>query len=120
MESKVDSAEPVFGSEAVFRRKLKAYVKYCNAKETQRLPNVAGFCRFCKIRRTDFASLRTVYPLYYDLAQSTFMDEALNKKAPNASATMAFLLERVCAVEEQDTDGTLKILCEHDPIADGA
>ena len=53
MESKVDSAEPVFGSEAVFRRKLKAYVKYCNAKETQRLPNVAGFCRFCKIRRTD-------------------------------------------------------------------
>lgn len=113
------TASPIFAGEAEFRRKLRAYVKYCNTKDAERLPNVAGFCRFCKIRRSDFAALREAYPLCYDLAQSTFMDEALNKKAPNASATMAFLLERVCAVDE-DEDGTVKILCAHDPMADGA
>ena len=84
----------VFESEAVFKRKLKSYIKHCNKDEkNRRLPNAAGFCRFCSISREGFAKLKTVYPLLYDVALSTFLDEALNHKMVNSATTMSFLAD---------------------------
>lgn len=112
----------VFESEAVFRRKLKSYIKRCNIDEkNRRLPNAAGFCRFCGISRDDFAMLARVYPLMFDIAQSTFIDEALNTKMSNSAANMSFIADfnrSLCGVNEKDED-TLRIICEHDSHVDG-
>ncbi len=106
-----------FSTEAEFWRRLRAYLKQCDA-EPQRLPNVAGFCRFCRIRRADFAALKERFPLCYDVALSTFIDEALNRKALNTAATMTFLLEQLNGGEQEGAQ--VRILCSHDPYADGA
>lgn len=106
-------------SEAMFRRKLKSYIKHCCENEKQkRLPNAAGFCRFCSISRKEFASLGECYPLMFDIAQSTFIDEALNNKFPNSAANMNYLAgltNSICGLGGE----TLKIVCEHDPASDG-
>lgn len=106
-------------SEAVFRRKLKSYIKHCNSDEKhRRLPNAAGFCRFCSISRKSFASLAEKYPLMFDIAQSTFIDEALNNKFPNSAANMNYLAELTNSICGCDSN-TVKIICEHDPLCDG-
>lgn len=109
-----------FGSEAVFRRKLKSYIKHCNLDEKhRRLPNAAGFCRFCSITRGDFAALAEIYPLMFDIAESTFIDEALNTKFPNSAANMSFLTELTDSICGSDRSDTLRIICEQDPALDG-
>lgn len=110
----------VFESEAVFRRKLKSYIKHCNKDEkNRRLPNAAGFCRFCAISREGFAKLKTVYPLLYDVAQSTFLDEALNHKMVNSATTMSFLADFNSRVGEMDEanereDDTVRLITDHE------
>lgn len=113
---------PVFESESVFRRKLKSYIKHCNAtgedEKYRRLPNAAGFCRFCGISREGFAKLKTVYPLMFDIAQSTFLDEALNTKMSNSATTMSFLADfnrRVGEESEEDcAEDTIRIITCHE------
>ena len=114
----------VFPSESVFRRKLKQYVRYCSEDESnKRLPNAAGFCRFCGIRRSDYAALRQVYPLMYDIAESTFIDEALNTKVVNSGAIMNFIHEFNASVTQPESAGAgeseLRIVLEHDGAEDG-
>ncbi len=119
METTMRTGTPAFETEAVFRRKLKSYIKHCNADEKhRRLPNAAGFCRFCAITRSDFAALSEIYPLMFDIAESTFIDEALNTKFPNSAANMNYLAELTSSICG-DNPNTVKIVCEHDPDADG-
>jgi len=108
----------VFASEAVFRRKLKSYVKHCSNEKARRLPNAAGFCRFCSISRNDFAHLKVAFPLMFDIAQSTFIDEALNTKFPNSAANMSFITDFNNSISGEGKD-TVRIICEHDPSCDG-
>ncbi len=108
----------VFDSEAVFKRKLKSYVKHCTNEKARRLPNAAGFCRFCSISRTDFARLKDAFPLMFDIAQSTFIDEALNTKFPNSAANMSFITDFNNLMSGEGRD-TVRIICEHDPSSDG-
>jgi len=108
----------VFESEAVFRRKLKSYIKHCTNEKARRLPNAAGFCRFCSISRSDFAQLRISFPLMFDIAQSTFIDEALNTKFPNSAANMSFITDFNNSISGEGKD-TVRIICEHDPSCDG-
>ena len=113
----------IFPSESAFKRKLKQYVRYCSEDNNKRLPNAAGFCRFCGIRRSEYAALRHVYPLMYDIAESTFIDEALNTKVVNSGATMSFIHEFNASVtqpeREQRGESELRIILEHDGIEDG-
>jgi len=112
----------VFENESVFRRKLKAYIKYCTKEDAKRLPNVAGFCRFCGIKRSDYAKLREVYPLAYDIAESTFIDEALNTKVLNSGAIMSFISEfntSVCNSAESSQKSKIEVVCSHDSFGDG-
>ena len=53
----------------------------------------------------------------YDLMESTFLDEALNRKVPNPAATMAFFYGQMEG--ERDTAPQIRILCAHDPEQDG-
>lgn len=116
---KTDDIEAI-ASEAVFRRKLKSYIKHCTGDETKkRLPNAAGFCRFCSISRKTFAALAERYPLMFDIAQSTFIDEALNNKFPNSAANMNYLTQLTSAICGESDGDTLRIICEHDPLCDG-
>lgn len=112
------SSGAVFESEAVFRRKLKSYIKHCSNEKARRLPNAAGFCRFCSISRNDFAKLRATFPLMFDIAQSTFIDEALNTKFPNSAANMSFITDFNNSISGEGKD-TVRIICEHDPSSDG-
>ncbi len=110
-------AKVPFASEADVERKLRAYLKHCT--EPPRLPNVAGFCRFCHVKRSDFLALREQFPVAFDVALSTFMDEALNCKAANPASTMSFLLEQIASQEESGKP-TLQIICAQDVDEDGA
>ena len=105
-----------FESEAEFSRRLRAYLKFCD--DPMRLPNSAGFCRFCGIRRDALTAMKERFPLAYDLMESTFLDEALNRKVPNPAATMAFFYEQV----EKDGGAAphFQIICAHDAEQDGA
>ncbi len=102
-----------FASEKEFLRKPKAYFKVC--QEPPRLPNRAGFCRYCGIRREALQKAKEIYPLAFDLMESGFLDEALNHKVPNPAATMAFFYGQL----EEAQGNEVKILCEHDGVADG-
>ena len=121
MES-IHNHDAVFETEAVFRRKLKGYIKHCNKtgedEKNRRLPNAAGFCRFCGISRESFAKLKVVYPLMFDIAQSTFLDEALNTKMSNSAANMSFLADfnrRVGeAAEDEQVGDTVRIITCHE------
>ena len=111
---------PAFESEAVFKRKLKSYIKHCNKSEEEkksRLPNAAGFCRFCGISREGFARLREVYPLMYDIAQSTFLDEALNTKMVNSATVMSFLADfnsRIGEMTDEGGEDTVRLITCHE------
>lgn len=112
MES-IHNKNAVFETEAVFRRKLKSYIKHCNDEKARRLPNAAGFCRFCGISREGFAGLQSTYPLMFDIAQSTFIDEALNTKMSNSAANMSFIADfnrSICG----DREDTVRVISAHD------
>ena len=115
----ISTEKPVFESEAVFRRKLKGYVKRCGDENNRRLPNAAGFCRFAGITRADFFKLSKAYPLIFDIAQSTFLDEALNTKIPNSAAYMSFIAGFNDSIGKGDESGTVRVILEHDPDGDG-
>ena len=107
--------ETAFENEAEFLRKLRAYLKFCD--EPMRLPNPAGFCRFCGIRRDALTAAKEQLPLAYDLMESTFLDEALNRKVLNPAATMAFFYEQMEG--EGRAAQRIQIICSHDPEQDG-
>ena len=107
-----------FRTEAAFRRRLDEYVEMC--REKKRVPNVPGFCSFCRIMRDDFAALKERFPLQFDVAQSTFLDEALNTKAANTGSMMDFLMTLCRMREEESTGDDLTVLCDHDMAEDGA
>ena len=115
----ISSERPVFESEAVFRRKLKSYVKHCTDESCRRLPNAAGFCRYAGITRADFFKLSKTYPLIFDIAQSTFLDEALNTKIPNSAAYMSFIAGFNDSIGKEMEGGTVRVILEHDPESDG-
>ncbi len=112
-QEKKDKGETAFASQGEFMRKLKAYFKFC--QDPPRLPNRAGFCRFCGITREALQRAKEVYPLAFDLMESGFLDEALNHKVINPAATMAFFYGQL----EEDHSAEVRILCDHDGTADG-
>jgi len=106
-----------FRSEKQFLKKVEEYAAFCGGSEKGRLANAAGFCRYCRITRREFAALQTVYPRGYDLALSTFLDEAVNTKAGNGAQSLAFLQSLAEGGEALAGGG---IECAHDAYEDGA
>ena len=105
----------IFKTEKQFRAKLAEYLNHCKADEkNKRLPNVAGFCAYCRITRADFLELEKQLPLQYDITVSTFIDEAINTKSSNTGTTIEYIKNIVG--KNQNTE----ILCDHNPYEDGA
>ncbi len=115
--------KPIFKSEKIFKRKLNSYFAFCRNDTKERIPNIAGFCRFCEISREDYAALCEFFPKQYDVAESAFIDEALNfGQKPINSSVLSFVLNEVNRPIEnpKSEGGGMLIVCEHDAYADGA
>jgi len=104
----------VFKSEKFFRTKLDDYLYHCKDEKIKKLPNVAGFCSYCKIKRSDFLELEKQFPMQFDITMSTFTDEAINTKSPNTGATIEYITNIV------DRNHNAEVVCEHNPYEDGA
>lgn len=104
-----------FRREADYEKKLQAYLSFCETASPPRLPNVAGFCRFARIGRKEYALAAERFPRMTDIAELSFIDEAYNNKLPNSGATLGF----VCSLsgeqreEKEDRGGISVILDGH-------
>lgn len=111
---------PVFATAGAFRHKLTSYFAECGH---ERLPNVAGFCSRSRITRSEYFALREYYPTEFDIAESTFIDIAVNSKLLNTGTGLGYLLGTLNGIAlepDEAEDGTLRVVSEHDLTRDGA
>ena len=115
------SRKPGFNSAGAFKRKFEEYVRYCKSDEVRKLPNTAGFCCYCNITRADFFGLKKKYPLEFDVAMSTLLDEALNTKVSNTGATLEYIRGEINGyTAAADSANGVEVICGHDSFEDGA
>lgn len=107
---------------------LGEYIKECEKdndkkKGNARFPNLAGFCRYCCLGKSELELFADVYPREYELMCSVFEDEALNS---DISATLiGAYLKNHFGYGEKNSDrakvesGEYKLIFEHDIISDG-
>ena len=102
---------------------LEEYIKECERekekkKGSARFPNLAGFCRYCCLGKSELESLSRLYPHEYELMCSVLEDEALNS---DISATLvSAYLKNHFGYGEKSADrakvesGEYKLIFEHD------
>ena len=112
--------------------KLNNYLNECRAppkeecnrgkrkKESEKIPNLAGFCRSigCGISAMD--ELRSEFPRYADYLCAVFEDEALNSIRSLGIWSTHFKERLGVRPEQPDGDSTPAFLFEHDIEEDGA
>lgn len=122
-------------------RLAEQYVNSCNMRESDekeekksetkkekkrggRFPNVAGFCRYIGIGGSEYARLSKKYPEEFEKLTCILEDEALNSEI-SPTLLGAYLKRRLGYDEstrspKNDVDvGQLKLIFEHDILADG-
>ncbi len=93
-------------------------------KKSGRFPNVAGFCRYIGIGQSEYARLSKKYPEEFEKLSCVLEDEALNSEI-SPTLLGAYLKKRLgyddsARTQKNDVDvGQLKLIFEHDIIADG-
>jgi hypothetical protein len=98
-----------------------SYIDYCAAKE--KIPNLAGFCRYFGGSMSDVLRLRESRPALYGELCAALEDEAINSKM-SSSVLAVYLKQRLGYVgdklpeKEVDVSG-VRLVFEHDPYADG-
>lgn len=102
---------------------LQAEASDSGNKKHSRIPNYAGFCRYCGLNGYDAKRLKRDYPESYSALCFIFEDEALNSDMP-ASVLSSYLKQRLGYGEESDASasldvGPLKLVFEHDINTDG-
>ena len=75
-ERKKPGPERNFKTAEDFINKFEEYVAFTLGKE--RLPNVAGFARYCKINRDTFYNQKEFYPEAFNYIDTILEDEAIN------------------------------------------
>ena len=107
---------------------LEEYIKECEREEDKkkgaaRFPNLAGFCRYCCLGKSELENLSKVYPREYELMCSVLEDEALNS---DISATLvSAYLKNHFGYGEKNVDktkvdsGEYRLVFEHDIMVDG-
>lgn len=98
-----------------------SYIDYCADKE--RIPNLAGFCRYFGGSMGDILRLRESSPSLYGEICAALEDEAINSKM-SSSVLSVYLKQRLGYVgerpPEREEEGTgVRLVFEHDPYADG-
>lgn len=97
-----------------------SYIDYCATKE--KIPNLAGFCRYFGGSMGDILSLRERRPALYGELCAALEDEAINSKM-SSSVLSVYLKQRLGYVgdkppDKEDVSG-VRLVFEHDPYADG-
>ena len=93
-------------------------------KKNGRFTNFAGFCRYVGIGDTEYAKLSKKYPEEFEKLACVLEDEALNSEI-SPSLLGVYLKKRLgyddsAKAQKNDVDmGQLKLIFEHDIIADG-
>ena len=108
--------------------KLKKYLKSCRPppdadpkKNPGRLPNLAGLCAFLGCGLGDVQEMKRLFPRVYDHLCAVLEDEALNF-AHSPTLLNAYLKERLGygeKSEEENVEGLLQPIFEHDILEDG-
>ena len=96
----------------------EAYIKHCI--ENERLPNLAGLCRYLDISVETFGQLPESYHEQVALILDALEDEALNSSKP-AALLNGYLKKRLGydeATEHKDED-ELTVIFDHDASTDG-
>ncbi|MBO5937923.1 MAG: hypothetical protein J6Q82_00285 [Clostridia bacterium] len=120
-------------SRGTARRLLEQYIKRCqesadtqpsdakrSAKQSRRLPNLAGFCRYLSIGTEDFRHVAEEFPDEIRPLFAILEDEALNSTLP--PAVLSAYLKRRLGYEREDEEISaepLQICFEHDILGDG-
>lgn len=94
-----------FKRESEYRRKLDEYLSFCESASPRRLPNAAGFCRYLRIGRREYALAAERFPRMTDVAELSFIDEALNMKAQNSSSTLGYISSMPEAIKGISSEG---------------
>ena len=91
------------------------YVENCEANDA--FPNLAGFCRYCRIGEDGLARLRRRYPAACDFIMTALEDEALN--ADKSASLVTAYLKRRLGYGEAACDEGQTILIDRGLAADG-
>ncbi len=91
------------------------YVEQCEADDA--FPNLAGFCRYCRIGEDGLARLRRRFPAACDFIMTALEDEALNADK-SASLVTAYLKRRLGYSEAASGEGQT-ILIDRELTSDG-
>lgn len=99
----------------------EAYITECG--NTDKIPNIAGFCRYLGISASRFGELTAEHPEEAGQIRDVFEDEAINSDMP-ASLLGSYLKARLgygdTAAPGTDTEaGQLRLIFEHDILGDG-
>ncbi|MBQ3125573.1 MAG: hypothetical protein IJC15_00765 [Clostridia bacterium] len=81
---------------------FERYTAACAAEEA--FPNLAGFCRFCRIGEEQLERWKRRFPAAYDFVMTALEDEALNA-AKSASLVTAYLKRRLGYGESSEEAG---------------
>ncbi|MBQ8397894.1 MAG: hypothetical protein IJX53_06860 [Clostridia bacterium] len=100
------------------RSMLAAFGNYVEAcEESGTFPNLAGFCRYCRIGEEGLAKLSRRYPGAYDFIITALEDEALN--ADKSASLVTAYLKRRLGYGEAAADEGQTILIDRALNADG-
>ena len=96
----------------------EAYINHCI--ENERLPNLAGFCRYLDISVEAFSQLPESYHEQVALILDALEDEALNSSKP-AALINGYLKKRLGYDEsaERKDGGELTVVFDHNANTDG-
>ncbi|MGM9642315.1 MAG: hypothetical protein ACI3XI_03800 [Eubacteriales bacterium] len=110
---------------------LCEYLEFCakgvgagREKQTGRIPNAAGFCRFAGATLNDLERLKRSRPEAYEAVSAVLEDEALNSSL-SATVLSAYLKARLGysgekSEESSVTDtGQIRLIFDHDAYKDG-
>lgn len=81
-----------FESEDIFMKKFNTYLKKCIQKE--RMPNVAGFCGFCRMSRETYYKQAVYYSDTYKVIENILEDEVINTKAVGDTMKKFYLINK--------------------------
>ena len=98
-----------------------SYIDYC--ADNEKIPNLAGFCRYFGGSMGDILRLRESRPSLYGEICAALEDEAINSNM-SSSVLSVYLKQRLGYLGEKSTEkeqeaAGVHLVFNHDPFADG-
>lgn len=81
------------------------YIEDCKIRE--KLPNIAGFCRWCNINRDTYYAQKEYYSDTFKNIEEILEDEALNNKFTNDTLKIFYLKNKCGYKDKQEIDANV-------------